>query len=187
MSDFLNADTSSIQDVLGIEWKRSSSKQRILTEALTDHPITSLLRTTQNESSISHLCSVRTHCSIRSLVDLRGWTDHSSRERCWCRRCTYREASREGERIARRLWLTVTISLTPNKPITTKAMSLTPADTLKITLTTRDGSTARRPHQAFLQLQDMSSGLSDAYPFSVKDSGKGKVEIVCIRRKKIGQ
>ena len=53
-----------------------------------------------------------------------------------------------------------------------------PSDTLKIVLTTTDGSTPKRAHQAFLTLHDSKTGLEDSYLFSLKDNGKGKVEIV---------
>lgn len=51
-------------------------------------------------------------------------------------------------------------------------------DTLKIVLTTQEGKTAKRPHQASLLLQDSQTKLDVAYPLSVKDSGKAKVELV---------
>lgn len=50
-------------------------------------------------------------------------------------------------------------------------------DKLKVTLTTKDGSTAKRPHQAFLVVKE-ASGLEAPFPLTVKDSGKGTVEIV---------
>ncbi|KAL6789406.1 Alpha/Beta hydrolase protein [Trichoderma sp. SZMC 28012] len=49
-------------------------------------------------------------------------------------------------------------------------------DKLKVTLTTKDGSTAKRPHQAFLVVKE-ASGLEAPFPLTVKDSGKGTVEI----------
>lgn len=58
-----------------------------------------------------------------------------------------------------------------------KAFTLGPADTIRVSLTTKDGSTAKRPHQAFLVVRE-SSGLEAPYPLSVKESGKGTVEIV---------
>lgn len=61
-----------------------------------------------------------------------------------------------------------------------KAVELGAADTLKIVVTTQDGRTAKRPHQAFLLLKDVESGLDISYPFSIKDSGKGKVDLVGI-------
>ncbi|KAL9621116.1 MAG: hypothetical protein Q9160_004367 [Pyrenula sp. 1 TL-2023] len=59
-----------------------------------------------------------------------------------------------------------------------KAVTIGAADTLKIILTTQNGKQARRPHQAFLLLKDPSSGLDISYPFSVKDSGKAKIDLV---------
>jgi oligosaccharyltransferase complex subunit delta (ribophorin II) len=51
-------------------------------------------------------------------------------------------------------------------------------ETLKVILTTQEGKSAKRPHQAFLLLQDPTTNLDISYPFSVKDSGKAKVELV---------
>ena len=59
-----------------------------------------------------------------------------------------------------------------------KAVQLGAADTLKIILTTQEGKTAKRPHQAFLLLKDADTGLDISYPFSVKESGKAKVDLV---------
>ncbi|RFU27109.1 hypothetical protein B7463_g9221, partial [Scytalidium lignicola] len=64
------------------------------------------------------------------------------------------------------------------KPPLAKSVSLGTADTLKILLTAKDGSKAARPHQAFLMLKDQGSGLETTFPFSMKESGKGKVEVV---------
>lgn len=68
-------------------------------------------------------------------------------------------------------------SLTVGKPLA-KAMELGSSDSLKIILTTQDGKSAKRPHQAFLSIADTETGLETSFPFSVKDNGKGKVEIV---------
>ncbi|KAJ9657696.1 hypothetical protein H2201_008102 [Coniosporium apollinis] len=51
------------------------------------------------------------------------------------------------------------------------------SDTLKIILTTTEGKNAKRPHQAFLTLTEQKTGLEESYAFSVKESGKGKVEL----------
>ncbi|KAK7894537.1 hypothetical protein LTR67_006298 [Exophiala xenobiotica] len=66
--------------------------------------------------------------------------------------------------------------LAPSKALS-KPVTVGAADTLKITLTTQDGKTAKRPHQAFLLLQDSSKKLDISYPFSVKESGKAKLEL----------
>lgn len=58
------------------------------------------------------------------------------------------------------------------------AVSLSPTDTLKIVLTATEGKTGKKPHQAFLTLQDPSTGVEESFPFSLKDNGKGKVEVV---------
>ncbi|KAK1033961.1 hypothetical protein LTR33_016653, partial [Friedmanniomyces endolithicus] len=67
--------------------------------------------------------------------------------------------------------------LTPNSPLTSYAVTLPAADTLKIVLTATEGKTGKRPHQAFLTLHDTTTGLEESFPFSLKDSGKGKVEV----------
>ena len=53
------------------------------------------------------------------------------------------------------------------------------SDTLKVILTTQEGKSAKRPHQAFLLLKDPQSGLETSYSFSVKETGKAKVDLVC--------
>ncbi|KAF2152029.1 hypothetical protein K461DRAFT_242827 [Myriangium duriaei CBS 260.36] len=58
-----------------------------------------------------------------------------------------------------------------------KVLSLGVADTLKIVLTTLDGSTPKRPHQAFLTLRQQEKELEESFPLSVKDNGKAKVEL----------
>lgn len=54
------------------------------------------------------------------------------------------------------------------------------ADSLKIILTTTEDGQGKRPHQAFLLLRDPKSGLEATFPFSVKDTGKAKVDVVRI-------
>lgn len=61
-------------------------------------------------------------------------------------------------------------------------VSLSPTDSLKLTITTKDGSTGKKPHQAYLSLHDTVTGLEDAYPFAVKENGKAKLEIVSAGR-----
>lgn len=51
-------------------------------------------------------------------------------------------------------------------------------DTLKLLLTATEGKKAKRPHQAFLLLREPKSDLDTSFPLSVKNSGKGKVELV---------
>ena len=58
------------------------------------------------------------------------------------------------------------------------SVTLGASDSLKIVLTVQDGKTAGRPHQAFLLLKDADTGLDISYPFSVKDSGKAKIDLV---------
>lgn len=69
--------------------------------------------------------------------------------------------------------------LTPSKPLLSSSpVKLGAGETLKVILTTQEGKSAKRPHQAFLLLQDPSTNLDISYPFNVKDSGKAKVELV---------
>ncbi|KAK3073756.1 hypothetical protein LTR53_004392 [Teratosphaeriaceae sp. CCFEE 6253] len=67
--------------------------------------------------------------------------------------------------------------LTPNSPLTSYAVTLPSTDTLKIILTATEGKTGKRPHQAFLTLHDPTTGLEESFPFSLKENGKGKVEV----------
>ena len=64
-----------------------------------------------------------------------------------------------------------------DKQRVTKSVTLGHADTIKVSLTAKEGSKAKRPHQAFLVLKE-ASGLEAPFPLTVKDSGKGTVEIV---------
>ncbi|KAL7779476.1 hypothetical protein CFE70_008980 [Pyrenophora teres f. teres 0-1] len=66
--------------------------------------------------------------------------------------------------------------LSPSTPLG-KSVSLGASDTLKLVLTTVEGSTAKRPHQAFLTLTDPTTGVEESFVFNVKDSGKGKVDL----------
>lgn len=67
--------------------------------------------------------------------------------------------------------------LSPTTPLSS-AVTLSAADTLKITLTTTDGRSGKKPHQAFLTLSEQDRGLQEAFGFSVKDTGKGKLDVV---------
>lgn len=60
----------------------------------------------------------------------------------------------------------------------TKPVVLGDKDTLKIVLTATENGKPKRPHQAFLLLRDQDTGLEEAFPFTVKESGKGKVDFV---------
>ncbi|CAO1596327.1 hypothetical protein XANCAGTX0491_000178 [Xanthoria calcicola] len=51
------------------------------------------------------------------------------------------------------------------------------SDTLKILLTTTEDKQGSRPHQAFLLLREPKSNLDTSFPLSVKDGGKGKLEL----------
>ncbi|KAL8800776.1 MAG: hypothetical protein Q9182_004940 [Xanthomendoza sp. 2 TL-2023] len=56
-------------------------------------------------------------------------------------------------------------------------ISLGESDTLKIILTVNNDKKASRPHQAFLLLREPKSNLDTSFPLTVKESGKGKVEL----------
>ena len=49
---------------------------------------------------------------------------------------------------------------------------------MKIALTTKDGKSGARPHQAFLTLAELDSGLEESFALSVKESGKAKLDLV---------
>ncbi|KAF9885815.1 hypothetical protein FE257_012286 [Aspergillus nanangensis] len=65
----------------------------------------------------------------------------------------------------------------PDNKGLSQPIDLGDADTLKLTLTSQEGSTAKRAHQVFLLLQDPETGLDISYPFNVKDNGKARVEL----------
>lgn len=69
------------------------------------------------------------------------------------------------------------VRIAASKPLS-KHVSLAGADTMRITLTAQEGSSPKRPDQAFLLLKDDQTGLDISYPFSVKDNGKSRVELV---------
>lgn len=62
-----------------------------------------------------------------------------------------------------------------------QAVTLGPLDTIKVSLTTKDGSKAKRPHQAFLLVKE-ASGLEAPFPLTIKESGKATVEFVRLTR-----
>ncbi|KAL8718421.1 MAG: hypothetical protein Q9225_004449, partial [Loekoesia sp. 1 TL-2023] len=72
--------------------------------------------------------------------------------------------------------LTGITRLVENKALS-KPISLGASDTLKILLTATEGKKAKRPHQAFLLVREPKSNLDTSFPFSVKESGKGKLEL----------
>ena len=59
-----------------------------------------------------------------------------------------------------------------------QAVTLGPSDTLSVSLTVTEDDNGKRPHQAFLTLQEPATGLEESYVVAVKESGKGKVEVV---------
>lgn len=67
--------------------------------------------------------------------------------------------------------------LSPSAPLTAP-LTLSASDSIKISLTAKDGKTGARPHQAFLTLREQDTGLDESFPFSVKENGKAKIEVV---------
>jgi len=69
------------------------------------------------------------------------------------------------------------VSFEANQPLTSP-LALPPKDTLRLTLTVKDGKSPGRPHQAFLLVKDDDSDLETFFPLNIKEStGKAKVEI----------
>ena len=58
------------------------------------------------------------------------------------------------------------------------ALRLGTEGSLKVLLTTTEDGKWKRPHQAFVVLKEEDSGLEAPFALSLKDSGKGVVEIV---------
>ncbi|KAH8682447.1 Oligosaccharyltransferase subunit Ribophorin II-domain-containing protein [Xylariales sp. PMI_506] len=63
------------------------------------------------------------------------------------------------------------------KSLPKSPVGLSDSDTLKISLTTKEGGKAMRAHQAFLVLQDPASGLEAPFPLTSKSNGKATVDI----------
>ncbi|KAH6651148.1 Oligosaccharyltransferase subunit Ribophorin II-domain-containing protein [Chaetomium tenue] len=66
--------------------------------------------------------------------------------------------------------------LNQNSPLA-KPVSLGTTSTLKLVLTAKDNGAGKRPHQAFLVLQEQDTGLEAPFPLTVKESGKATVQI----------
>ncbi|KAL2130423.1 hypothetical protein VTI74DRAFT_6395 [Chaetomium olivicolor] len=77
-------------------------------------------------------------------------------------------AKKSGETIKERL---------NSKTPLSKPVSLGSADTLKLSLTAKDNGKGKRPHQAFLVLQEQESGLEAPFPLTVKENGKAAAQI----------
>ena len=69
--------------------------------------------------------------------------------------------------------------LSPSSPLTSSSLTLDAGGTLKISLTSKEGKSGARPHQAFLTFSEQDTGLQESFPFSVKENGKAKIEVVC--------
>jgi len=69
------------------------------------------------------------------------------------------------------------LSFDAKKPIASP-LALPAKETLKLSLTVKDGSSPGRPHQAFLLVKDADSDLETFFPLNIKESsGKAKVDI----------
>ena len=67
--------------------------------------------------------------------------------------------------------------LVANKPLS-KPIVLGSSDSLKILLTAKEDKKAKRPHQAFLAIKDVETGLDTSFVFSVRENGKAKLDVV---------
>ncbi len=68
-------------------------------------------------------------------------------------------------------------SLDSGKPLSSP-VSLGSTDIAKVTLTIKSNGKATRPHQAFLLLKEVETGLEAPFPLTVKENGRGIVQIV---------
>ncbi|KAK3498350.1 hypothetical protein B0T13DRAFT_259964 [Neurospora crassa] len=59
----------------------------------------------------------------------------------------------------------------------TKPVGLGSTDAVKIILTAKEDGKAKRPHQAFVTIQEQETGLEAPFPLTVKDTGKAVVQI----------
>ena len=69
----------------------------------------------------------------------------------------------------------------PKNPVANELV-LSPTDTLKIALTTTEGKKPAKPHQAVLMLAHPDGENLHSYELVVRDSGKAKLDLVCMRR-----
>ncbi|KAJ9138724.1 Dolichyl-diphosphooligosaccharide--protein glycosyltransferase subunit 2 [Coniochaeta hoffmannii] len=66
--------------------------------------------------------------------------------------------------------------LNAKKPLS-KPLTFGSSDTIKIALTAKDNGKGKRPHQAFVVLKDVDSGLEAPFPLTTKDTGKAVGQI----------
>ncbi|KAI0182445.1 Oligosaccharyltransferase subunit Ribophorin II-domain-containing protein [Xylaria flabelliformis] len=62
------------------------------------------------------------------------------------------------------------------KPLS-QPVTISNTDSIKVLLVAKDGGKGKRPHQAFVVLQDELSGLEAPFPMTVKENGKAVVDI----------
>ena len=58
-------------------------------------------------------------------------------------------------------------------------LALDSTDSIKVILTIKENGKAKKPHQAFVIVKEEDTGLEAPFAFTVKESGKAVVEIVC--------
>ncbi|KAI0390203.1 Oligosaccharyltransferase subunit Ribophorin II-domain-containing protein [Xylariaceae sp. FL0594] len=63
-----------------------------------------------------------------------------------------------------------------DKPIF-QPITVSNTDSIKVLLVAKEGGKGKRPHQAFVVLQEVESGLEAPYPLTVKENGKAVVDI----------
>lgn len=51
--------------------------------------------------------------------------------------------------------------------------------TLRVSLTATENGKPKRPHQAFLLLKETQTGLEAPFPLTMRETGKGTVDVVC--------
>ncbi|KAI0857682.1 Oligosaccharyltransferase subunit Ribophorin II-domain-containing protein [Xylaria cubensis] len=62
------------------------------------------------------------------------------------------------------------------KPLS-QPVTISNTESIKVLLVAKDGGQGKRPHQAFVVLQDELSGLEAPFPMTVKENGKAVVDI----------
>lgn len=78
--------------------------------------------------------------------------------------------------VAKKSGETIKEKLNHKAPLS-KPVSFGSSDTLKLSLTAKDNGKGKRPHQAFLVLQESESGLEVPFPLTVKENGKAVAQI----------
>lgn len=135
---------------------------------------------TMSAAFAAGIYSFSCHCSF--IMGLQRCHGVSSRERQRCWRWNEGEVSVP---LYMYQWIAQILTrnrLSEGKPLASP-VTLGASDTLKIVLTAQESKESKKPHQAFLLLKDPITSLDISYPFSVKEGGKAKVELVWILRR----